>query len=224
MRREWQKYVVSGALTLLIGLFVVSGSYARVQRGTPTALETRAAGHPASIHSGACDTLHPTPAYPLEDVRLPEAGVDAPVPIGRMPTRHEVETSMTTIEVRLEDVLASPTAVSVYQRAEPDDAPIACGEIVGVVRPHVRGLCPGGLMIQLRQMHGSGYTGMAWLQPRVDGLTTVTIFLSQGLAGGADGRSDRHDARTVVMDWWNCASRAVASESCIGSVGTRSRS
>jgi hypothetical protein len=188
------------------------------------ALETRAAGHPASIHSGTCDTLHPTPAYPLEDVRPPEAGVDVPVPMGGMPTRDEVETSMTTIAVQLEDLLASPTAVSVYQRAEPVDAPIACGEIVGVVRPHVRGLCPGGLMIPLRQMHGSGYAGMAWLQPRVDGMTTVTIFLSQGLAGGADGRSARHDARTVMMGWWDRASHAVASGSCIGSVGTRSRS
>ena len=183
MRREWQKYVVSGALTLLIGLFVVSGSYARVQGGTPTALGTRAAGHPASIHSGTCDTFHPTPAYPLEDVRLPEAGVDAPAPRGGIAAPQEVETSTTIVRVRLDDLLSAPSAISVQAGAEPNDSIIACGEIAGVVRPHVRGLCPGGLMLPLRELNGSGFAGMAWLQPCTDGTTTVTIFLAQGLVG-----------------------------------------
>jgi hypothetical protein len=167
-------------LAILIGLFVVGGAFAQAQGGIPEAPETLAAGHPASIHAGTCDTLHATPAYALEDVRLPEAGVDAPAPMGRVTARHEVETSTTTIAVRLDGLLASPFAVTVYRRTEPIDA-IACGEITGVVRPHVRGLCPGGLMVPLREMHGSGYAGMAWLQPCGEGATTVTICLSQGL-------------------------------------------
>jgi hypothetical protein len=141
-----------------------------------------AAGHPAHIHEGTCDTLNPAPAYPLEDVRLPEDGLTTPAPMGRMAQRHEVETSSTVIPVRLDDLLAAPHAINVHQSAQQIDVYVACGEIAGVVRPHFRIAAPEALVIPLREQSDSGYAGMAWLQPNTDE-TIVTIFLAQGLMG-----------------------------------------
>jgi hypothetical protein len=141
-----------------------------------------AAGHPAHIHGGTCDALNPAPAYPLEEVRLPEDEVGTPAPMGRMTQRHEVETSSTVVPVRLDDLLAAPHAINVHQSAEQIDVYVACGEIAGVVRPHLRIAAPEALVIPLREQGGSGYAGMAWLQPNGDD-TVVTIFLAQGLMG-----------------------------------------
>jgi hypothetical protein len=86
------------------------------------------------------------------------------------------------VPVRLADLLAAPHAINVHQSAEAIDVYIACGEIAGVVRPHLRGPMGEGLVVPLRELNDSGYAGMAWLQPEGDE-TTVTIFLAQGLVG-----------------------------------------
>jgi hypothetical protein len=138
--------------------------------------------HPAHIHEGTCDNLNPAPAFPLEDVRLPEAGEATAMPMGRMTMVHEVETSTTTVPVRLEDLLAAPHAINVHQSADQIEHYIACGELAGAVRPHFQGPMGDGLVVPLRELNDSGYAGMAWLQLNGEE-TTVTIFLAQGLMG-----------------------------------------
>jgi hypothetical protein len=183
MTRIWPLNLLRGFLALLMGMLFVGGSPVGAQEGTPLASPVAAtAGHPAHIHEGTCDTLDPAPAYPLEDVRLPEDEGATPAPMGRMAQRHEVETSSTVVPVPLDDLLAAPHAINVHQSAEQIDVYMACGEIAGVVRPHLRISAPGALVIPLREQSDSGYAGMAWLQPNGDE-TIVTIFLAQGLMG-----------------------------------------
>lgn len=183
MTRIRPQIVRQGVLTLLLGVMLVGGVPVGAQEGTPMASPAAAAaGHPAHIHEGTCDSLNPAPAYPLADVALPEDGVGTPAPMGRMAERHEVETSSTVVPVALEDLLASPHAINIHQSAEQIDTYIACGEIAGVVRPHPRMSMAEALVVPLREQSASGYAGMVWLQP--DGEeTTVTIFIAQGLVG-----------------------------------------
>lgn len=182
MTRTRPRTLLRGALTLLLGVLIVGGVPVGAQEGTPLASPVAGMAHPAHIHDGTCDTLNPAPAYPLEDVRLPEDGGATPAPMGRMAERHEVETSSTVVPVRLDDLLAAPHAINVHQSAEQIDVYIACGEIAGVVRPHLRIPSPAALVMPLRELNGSGYAGIAWLEPNEDE-TTVTIFLAQGLMG-----------------------------------------
>jgi hypothetical protein len=78
--------------------------------------------------------------------------------------------------------VAASYAITVHESAEQIDVYIACGEISGVVRPHLRGAMSEALVIPLREQSGSGYAGMAWLEANGEE-TIVTIFLAQGLMG-----------------------------------------
>jgi hypothetical protein len=102
--------------------------------------------------------------------------------MGRMADWHEVETSTTTVPVRLDDLLATSYAVNIHESPEQIDVYIACGDIAGVVRAHRRGQAPPSLVIPLRELNESGFAGMAWLEPN-DDETILTVFLAQGLLG-----------------------------------------
>ena len=95
----------------------------------------------------------------------------------------EVLTSVTTVDVALADLLAGQYAVNVHESSENIDNYVACGEIAGQIRLHMRSDAPPGLVIPLRELNDSGYAGVAWMEPTTDGKTTVTIFLAEGLIG-----------------------------------------
>jgi len=65
--------------------------------------------HPAHIHEGSCDDLNPEPAFPLEDV------VDGE--------------SQTTVEISVEDLVATEYAVNVHESAENADVYVACADV-----------------------------------------------------------------------------------------------
>jgi plastocyanin len=148
-------------LTLIAGLalLAVPGIAASAQDATPAAT----AAHPSHIHEGTCATLNPNPAYPLNDVAAvaPDAPADA------------VETATTTVDVSLDDLMASPYAINVHESAENIATYIACGDIAGPV-------ADGTLLVALREQNGSGYSGIAVLATNAAGGTDVTVFLAQG--------------------------------------------
>lgn len=130
------------------------------------------APHPSHIHEGTCDELDPNPAYPLSDV----AAVSPDAPAGA------VEVGHSTIDVTLDELLASPYALNVHESAENVATYIACGNVAG---PVVDGL----LLIPLYGQNESGYAGIAALSSFDDGYggtgTNVSVYIAPGHSGGA---------------------------------------
>ena len=63
------------------------------------------------------------------------------------------------------------------------DTVVACGQIEGQVRLHLRSDAPPGLVIAMQEVGSSGYAGVAWLSPADNGGTMVTLFIAEGLIG-----------------------------------------
>lgn len=117
--------------------------------------------HPAHIHAGTCDELDPNPAFPLDSLMQIEDSM--------------VATSMTTVEVSVEDAMASPHAVNVHESPENAANYVACGNIEGPV-------VDGKLIIGLSQQNDSGVAGVAVLEANDDGTTDVTVYVVYDLA------------------------------------------
>jgi hypothetical protein len=167
------------ALALVLALLGATRTLAQDATPSPTVSEA----HPAHIHSGTCDNLGDV-VYPLADVALaPAADAATPPAQPMMAHAEEVLTSVTTVDVALTDLLAGQYAINVHESADNIGTYIACGEIAGQIRLHLRSDAPPGLVIPLRELNDSGYAGVAWLEPTADGKTVVTIFLAQGLIG-----------------------------------------
>ncbi|MBA2759589.1 MAG: cupredoxin family copper-binding protein [Chloroflexia bacterium] len=139
---------------------------------TGSAQDTAPLAHPTHIHEGTCEELDPNPAYPLTDV----ASVAPDAPVGA------VEVSDTTVDVTIDDLLASPHAINAHESAENAATYIACGNIEGAV-------VDDRLIIGLGEQNDSGYAGVAVLSGFDDGYggagTDVTVYLAPGLSGEA---------------------------------------
>ena len=139
----------------------------------PTTAQESAADHPAHIHNGTCAALDPAPAYPLNDIVVtppasPAVGAATALPVA---------TSVTTVPVKLSDLLASPHAINVHESATAIEDYLACGDIGGAsVGPD--------LTIGLRLLGTDGYAGIAILH--AEGVqTTVTLDLVVGIPPAA---------------------------------------
>ena len=134
------------ALTLL-----VPGSVAQ----TPVA-DTEAEAHPAHIHSGTCDQLGDV-VVPLTDVASPageQVGAES---------AHAVKTSMTVVDMPLQEIIDGGHAINVHESAEAIDVYIACGDIGGVLIPDDDEEGRMHLIIGLGELNDSGHTGTVWL-------------------------------------------------------------
>lgn len=152
------------------------GGIAAAQDATPAATT---GGMPAHIHEGSCETLG-APVYPLTNL-LSDAEMDTAQPAMEHAT--DVFTSVTTVDASLDDLIAGDYAINVHLSVEEIDVYVACADITGVPRFHMRSDAPYGLVLPMRELNDSGYAGMAWLEPTDDGGTTVTVFLATGLIG-----------------------------------------
>lgn len=142
------------------------------QAATPVAVALTP--RPAHIHQGDCSNLGEVVA-PLVDL-VPATG-DA---VGQSTLATTAESSYTNVPLSLADILASPHAINVHLSADQIGTYIACGEIGGAVDAN------GALIIGLRELNRSGYTGIAFLQPGIDGVSTdVSVFVAPvfGAAG-----------------------------------------
>jgi hypothetical protein len=169
---------------LLVLLVSMSGlSVGPVALSAQDATPETTGAYPAHIHAGSCADLGDV-AWPLNDIALaPEGGTPVASPTMMEEMHDEVMTSVTVVDVSLDELLAGDYAINVHAGADDMGTYIACGEVTGTVRLHRRSDAPAGLVIPLRQLDDSGYGGMAWLTPTSDGKTEVTVFLTTGFYG-----------------------------------------
>lgn len=185
-----------------VGLFVVGGLGGTAQDVTPTG-SGPAHAHPAHVHRGNCAELDPSPAFPLADVAPapngPGVGADEAAAIS-------VERSATTLDVPLDELGSGGYAINVHRSAEDIGTYIACGNLGDI--DNGSGTDQGGtLIVGLRELNGSGHSGLAILEGR-GGRTEATIYLAEGLSGAgaaaagtatADGEAEA-TANEVVVD------------------------
>jgi hypothetical protein len=169
----------------------------------PGAAQESMEPHPAHIHSGSCDQLGDV-VYPLTDVSMtgmmtgmmagmagtPESGMAgmATPEMGQMmgaANAEPVETSYTVVDTSLDDLLGEAYAINVHESAQNIGNYIACGNIGGMPMT-MPGMEQQGpiLVIGLRELNGSGHSGVAVLMGQGD-KTAVIVFLTHGLSGGA---------------------------------------
>ncbi len=135
--------------------------------------------HPAHIHLGDCGNLDPNPAAPLNNITARSADEDdddddtdlAPQGVLTAPAVLYSETDDIELSFR-DDVLASSHSIVVHESEENIQNYIACGEIGGVV-------VDGELVISLRPLNDSGYTGIVKLDEDDDGQVDVEVYLAE---------------------------------------------
>lgn len=158
------KAIVGISWLLLTISLAIGGGFALAQDGSPEA----AAGHPVHIHEGTCDTLDPAPLHMLNDI----------VPGSESTGATPVEISASTVDASLADIGNGSHSINAHESAENIANYIVCGEI-GTLDADVEEVAIG-----LRELNGSGYTGIAVLQANGE-QTDVTIYLANGLSGVA---------------------------------------
>lgn len=144
------------------------------QVATPLPQEEVATARPVHIHSGDCANLGEVVA-PLTELTAPSGNG-----VGQATLASPAEGSYTNVPMTLDAILGAGHAINVHLSADQIGTYIACGEIGGVIDAN------GALTIGLREQNSSGFTGIAFLQPGVDGLSTdVSVFISPvfGAAG-----------------------------------------
>ena len=164
---------VAGAAVALFAIVASAIPSAVAQDATPVA-QPVAPTRPAHFHSGNCAELG--------DVVVPLSDLTASVSegVGQADRATPAESSFTTVPMTLDAILGADHAINVHLSAEQIDTYIACGELGGVVD------AGGALVVGLREESDSGYTGIAFLSPGVDGVSTdVSVFIAPviGAAG-----------------------------------------
>jgi len=172
---------------------------------------------PAGIYTGTCASLGDSPAFDLlalgvggtTDDATPEANGDT---LGAS-TAIIGEWSATLLSTSLGALLDEPYAVAVL-RGDDDATPIACGDIGGRLAVDASG---ESLVLGVRELSGSGYSGMAWLRGDAD-RTLVQLFLASGLASDADGQN-----LVITEDGVNVRSSPTTDATVVGTLqsGTR---
>jgi hypothetical protein len=182
--------IATGMGILLASLVATGASGALAQEATPIeAAGVADAPRPAHIHVGSCPDVGEGVA-PLNDL-MGAAGADdtaAAIAAGVIP----VQASCTTVPLALEDILPGEHAINGPESAENIERYIACGDLSGMVDVN------GSLIVGLREVHGSGYAGIAVLTPSAQtGSTDVTVFVAQNLTSGGDGAQGGGDTQTT---------------------------
>ena len=167
-----RKFVAGAALAASLGLGGAMGLAA--QDATPVN------GHPAHIHAGTCAELDPVPVADLYNL-LP-LGVERDDD-GEVSEQPEVRGTLTVgaltysetddIEFEWDAMLGSPHAIVVHESEDHMDTYIACGDIGGVVFDD-----GDEMVIGLKPVGDSGFSGIAFLSGDDDGEVDVDVYLS----------------------------------------------
>jgi hypothetical protein len=177
----------AGAAAVLSGMVAVGGSAAWAQDATPEAADILAA-RPAHIHTGTCDEVGEVVA-PLTDL----GGAIGGDRVGQVRRAIPAQSSFTSVPLTLDAILGADHVVNVHLSAEEIDTYIACGEIGGRLSPE------GAVIIGLREMNNSGFTGIAYLAPGADGASTdVSAFVAP--TQGGRNRGGGAEETPVVAD------------------------
>ncbi len=128
-------------------------------------------GSTVAIYAGDCEgDFADEPVATLTNVRPPDgeaAGAD---------TASAVETSFTTLDLPLDDLLAEDHVLVVFDEDD-DTVPLACGAIGGIITED------GSLVFGLPAVGASRFSGVAYLTEDGD-QTLATLFLAEDLDGG----------------------------------------
>ena len=181
----------AGGAAALAGMVALSGPAAWAQDATPEAAEV-AAPRPAHIHVGNCNEIGEVVA-PLTE--LTGATGDR---AGQANRAIAAESSFTSVPLTIDAILGADHVINVHLSAEEIDTYIACGEIGGSVSPE------GAMIIGLRELNNSGFTGIAFLAPGADGASTdVSTFIAptqgegRNRGGGAEETTATDDTATT---------------------------
>lgn len=181
-----QRLVAIGAAVALLAVVFAGGLGGRAQEAqSPGGITTPP--RPAHIHEGTCETLNPTPLFPLNDVIFRGAasaatpGASPVAAAAGSASAIPVAVSVTVVQAPLTTILGAQHAINVHESAENPGNYIACGTITGTPD------ADGGIYIGLAEQNGSGFSGTAWLLDNGDGTTTVTVFLAENLASALQG-------------------------------------
>jgi hypothetical protein len=164
----------------LAGMVALGGPAAWAQDATPEAADLLAP-RPAHIHTGTCDEVGEVVA-PLTDL----GGAIGGDRVGQARRAIPAQSSFTSVPLTLDAILGADHVVNVHLSAEEIDTYIACGEIGGRLSPE------GAVIIGLRELNRSGFTGIAYLAPGADGASTdVSAFVAPTINRGAvEGAAD----------------------------------
>lgn len=132
----------------------------------------------AEIFAGTCDDDDGGEVVaPLSDLTPPEGE-----PVGQA-AAVTADRSFSNVPLSIETLAAEAHAIRAFASDDATERPVACGEIGGNLDE------TGALQIGIRERDGSGLTGIAYLSPNADGVSTdVSLFLVAGPtgAGGAN--------------------------------------
>jgi len=155
--------VVTVLLVLIGGMFSGS-SHAPAQEASPP--------RPSHIHDGDCD----------EPGQIIQPLTSLTVPVGQVSGNKDAvvaEAAFTVIPLSLDELLATDHALKVHLSKEQIQVYLACGDIGGTVDAN------GALIVGLKELENSGYTGIAYLAPAGGGATSVSVMIAEVLPGGA---------------------------------------
>jgi hypothetical protein len=178
--------VTAGGAVALAGMVALGGPAAWAQDATPQAAEPTVP-RPAHIHTGTCKEVGEVVA-PLTDL-TGAAGGDR---VGQARRAISAESSFTSVPLTLDAILGDDHVVNVHLSADEIETYIACGEIGGMLTPE------GAVIIGLRELNNSGFTGIAYLAPGADGASTdVSVFVAPNIGGGGARDGAEEDATPV---------------------------
>jgi hypothetical protein len=152
---------------------------------------------PSHIHSGDCDELGEV-VQPLTALTVPGGDTlgngDAVV----------AEAAFTSIPQTLEELLAEDHALKVHLSKEQIQTYLACGDVGGQLDAN------GALIVGMKELDGSGYAGIAYLQPAANGTTSVSVMIAQVIpTADGDAAEASADAEPAPADEANAAPEIV---------------
>lgn len=144
---------------------------------------------PSHIHVGDCDELGAV-IQPLTSLTVPGGEVlgnaDAVV----------AEAAFTSIPQTLDELLAEDHALKVHLSKEQIETYLACGDIGGALDAN------GALIVGMKELDGSGYAGIAYLEEQPNGTTSVSVMIARVIPGadGADAGAAQPAAETPAAE------------------------
>ncbi len=154
-------------LVLAIAIAASGGVTAQHGSGDPTDWS-----HPTHIHTGRCPIPGPIVGPLTEVSRSVGVTVGSPGAIA-------VESSRSTSDWTLSELIATDHAVAVHLSYEQMEVIIACGDIGGPMRSAAE------LVIGLGSVGGSGYTGIAVLADAGAGMSVADVYIAMTTPGAS---------------------------------------
>jgi hypothetical protein len=167
---------------MTLGALLAAGIMSLGWTGGSVAQDAAMASHPAHIHSGTCATLGDV-VQPLSNVSAEAMNNGTPMAMMDMmmgsANAIPVESSVTTVQMALSDIVGGEHAINVHESAENIGNYIACGDIGGAM------VGSNSLLFGIAPLNDSGYSGIASLVDNGDGTTTVYVYLTNAsMMGG----------------------------------------